>query len=171
SVNYKIHAESKGKSKLKVNLKSKELKQSAVEQSNTGDVVDDSVLDSHYLLRNLSQDIKKNDVNVMNWLATITVTVSTRKEELFKAKQVVRYFKQLNIICRIPTADQLDLFYKMLCGQKLEISDKNWLQSTTQDGVSESLFGVNSDIGNKVGFFIGWVDRFGLHKDLESAKT
>jgi len=171
SVNYKIHAESKGKSKLKVNLKSKELKQSAVEQSNTGDVVDDSVLDSHYLLRNLSQDIKKNDVNVMNWLATITVTGSTRKEALFKAKQVVRYFKQLNIICRIPTADQLDLFYKMLCGQKLEISDKNWLQSTTQDGVSESLFGVNSDIGNKVGFFIGWVDRFGLHKDLESAKT
>lgn len=169
-VDYKIHAQSKSSSKMKVNLKKRELKQSAEEQSKIGDMVDDSVVDSHYLLRNLQQDLKKHDVSVMSWLATISVTGRTRRECLVKAKQVCSYFKQLNIICRIPTADQLSLFYKTLPGEKLEITNRNWLQSTTQDGISESLFGVNSDIGNKIGFFIGWVDRFYKHKDLESAK-
>lgn len=170
SVNYKINVQSKGSTKLKVNLKSNELKQSADEQARVGDMADDSVVDSHYLLRNLTQELKKNDVSVMNWLATISVTGRTRRECLVRAKQVERFFRQLNIICRIPTADQLDLFYRSLPGEKLEVTNRNWLQSTTQDGVAESLFGVNSDIGNKIGFFIGWVDRFNRHKDLETAK-
>src|SRR5699024_9524821 len=169
-VDFKIQSEGKGMSKMKVNLKGKELKESATEQAKIGDIVDDSVLDSHYLMRNLQQELKNHDVSVMNWLATISVTGKTKKESLFRAKQVVRYFKQLNIICRIPTADQLSLFYRTLPGEKLEATNRNWLQSTTQDGLGESLFGVNSEIGNKVGFFIGWVDRFHKHKDLESAK-
>ncbi len=169
-VDFKIQSEGKGKSKMKVNLKGKELKESANEQAQTGDFVDDSVVDSHYLMRNLQQEIKSHDVSVMNWLATIAVTGKTKKECLLRAKQVVRYFKQLNIICRIPTADQLSLFYRTLPGEKLEATNRNWLQSTTQDGLGESLFGVNSEIGNKIGFFIGWVDRFHKHKDLESAK-
>ena len=57
----------------------------------------------------------------------------------------------------------------MLPGEKLDITDKNWIQKTTQDGVAESLFAVNSDIGSKIGFFLGWVDRFQEHTDLESA--
>lgn len=170
SVNYKINVQSKGSTKLKVNLKSNELKQSADEQARVGDMADDSVVDSHYLLRNLTQELKKNDVSVMNWLATISVTGRTRRECLVRAKQVERFFRQLNIICRIPTADQLDLFYRSLPGEKLEVTNRNWLQSTTQDGLAEGLFGVNSDIGNKIGFFIGWVDRFNKHKDLETAK-
>ncbi|WP_369412906.1 ATP-binding protein [Oceanobacillus alkalisoli] len=170
SIDFKIQSEGKGKSKIKVNLKGRELKESANEQAKTGDSVDDSVVDSHYLMRNLQQEIKSHDVSVMNWLATIAVTGKTKKECLSRAKQVVRYFKQLNIICRIPTADQLNLFYRTLPGEKLEATNRNWLQSTTQDGLGESLFGVNSEIGNKIGFFIGWVDRFHKHKDLESAK-
>ncbi len=170
SIDFKIRSEGKGKSKLKVNLKGKELKESANEQAKIGDSVDDSVVDSHFLMRNLQQEIKSHDVSVMNWLATIAVTGKTKKECLLRAKQVVRYFKQLNIICRIPTADQLSLFYRTLPGEKLEATNRNWLQSTTQDGLGESLFGVNSEIGNKIGFFIGWVDRFHKHRDLESAK-
>ncbi|WP_338112822.1 ATP-binding protein [Oceanobacillus polygoni] len=169
-VDIKIQTEGKGKSKVKVNLKGKDLSESAKEQAKTGDTVDDSVVDSHYLMKNLQQEIKSHDVSVMNWLATIAVTGRNRKECLARAKQVVRYFKQLNIVCRIPTADQLSLFYRTLLGEKLELTNRNWLQSTTQNGVAESLIGVNAEIGNKIGFFIGWVDRFHKHKDLETAK-
>lgn len=169
-VDIKIQSEGKGKSKIKVNLKGKDLKESAEEQAKTGDTVDDSVVDSHYLMKNLQQEIKSHDVSVMNWLATIAVTGRNRKECLARAKQVVRYFKQLNIICRIPTADQLSIFYRTLLGEKLELTNRNWLQSTTQNGVAESLIGVNAEIGNKIGFFIGWVDRFHKHRDLETAK-
>ncbi|WP_305047344.1 ATP-binding protein [Geomicrobium sp. JCM 19055] len=28
---------------------------------------------------------------------------------------------------------------------------------------------MNADVGSKVGFFIGWIDRFNKHQDLESA--
>uniref|UniRef100_UPI00403F923F ATP-binding protein n=1 Tax=Oceanobacillus sp. FSL K6-2867 TaxID=2954748 RepID=UPI00403F923F len=169
-IDYKIQAEGKSKTKLKLNLKGKELKESANEQAMTGDSIDSSVVDSHYLIRDLQDKIKSHDVSMMNWIATIAVTGRDKKECLTRAKQVVRYFKQLNIICRVPTADQLSLFYRMLPGEKLEATDRNWLQPTTQNGLGESLFGVNSDIGSKIGFFIGWVDRFNKHKDLESAK-
>lgn len=86
-----------------------------------------------------------------------------------KATIVKRHLKGAGITCRLPVADQLNLFYKMLPGEKLDITDKNWIQKTTQDGVAESLFAVNSDIGSKIGFFLGWVDRFQEHTDLESA--
>lgn len=167
--NIKAQVESKSKSKLKVNVKNNELKQSATEQVMSGDSVDSSVSESHYVIRNLQDEIKKNDINVINWLATVTVTGKTKKECLVKAKQVKRFFKQLDIICRIPSADQLSLFYRMLPGEKIDMTNRNWLQPTTQDGLAENLFAVNSDIGNKIGFFIGWVDRFNEHKSLESA--
>ena len=126
-IDYKIQAEGKSKMKLKLNLKGKELKESANEQAMTGDSIDSSVVDSHYLIRDLQDKVKSHDVSMMNWLATIAVTGKDKKECLTRAKQVVRYFKQLNIICRVPTADQLSLFYRMLPGEKLEATARNWL--------------------------------------------
>ncbi|MCY8555982.1 VirB4-like ATPase ConE [Bacillus haynesii] len=168
-VQMKIQTESKSITKPALNLKRQQLKEEQKEQQSTGDRSDVSTVTSATMIRHLQDEIKKEDVHVMNWLSVIVVHGKTKKECVGKATIVKRHLKGAGITCRLPVADQLNLFYKMLPGEKLDITDKNWIQKTTQDGVAESLFAINSDIGSKIGFFLGWVDRFQEHTDLESA--
>ncbi|MFZ8007311.1 VirB4-like ATPase ConE [Bacillus licheniformis] len=168
-VQMKIQTESKSITKPALNIKRQQLKEEQKEQQSTGDRSDVSTVTSATMVRHLQDEIKKEDVHVMNWLSVIVVHGKTKKECVGKATIVKRHLKGAGITCRLPVADQLNLFYKMLPGEKLDITDKNWIQKTTQDGVAESLFAVNSDIGSKIGFFLGWVDRFQEHTDLESA--
>ncbi|MCY7886931.1 VirB4-like ATPase ConE [Bacillus spizizenii] len=168
-VQMKIQTESKSITKPALNIKRQQLKEEQKEQQSTGDRSDVSTVTSAAMIRHLQDEIKKEDVHVMNWLSVIVVHGKTKKECVGKATIVKRHLKGAGITCRLPVADQLNLFYKMLPGEKLDITDKNWIQKTTQDGVAEGLFAVNSDIGSKIGFFLGWVDRFQEHTDLESA--
>ncbi|MFB4366012.1 VirB4-like ATPase ConE [Bacillus sp. LR_6] len=168
-VQMKIQTESKSITKPALNLKRQQLKEEQKEQQSTGDRSDVSTVTSATMIRHLQDEIKKEDVHVMNWLSVIVVHGKTKKECVGKATIVKRHLKGAGITCRLPVADQLNLFYKMLPGEKLDITDKNWIQKTTQDGVAEGLFAVNSDIGSKIGFFLGWVDRFQEHTDLENA--
>ncbi|MEC1687463.1 VirB4-like ATPase ConE [Bacillus subtilis] len=168
-VQMKIQTESKSITKPALNLKRQQLKEEQKEQQSTGDRSDVSTVTSATMVRHLQDEIKKEDVHVMNWLAVVVVHGKTKKECVGKSKIVKRHLKGAGITCRLPVADQLNLFYKMLPGEKLDITDKNWIQKTTQDGVAEGLFAVNSDIGSKIGFFLGWVDRFREHTDLENA--
>ncbi len=168
-VQMKIQTESKSITKPALNLKRQQLKEEQKEQQSTGDRSDVSTVTSATMVRHLQDEIKKEDVHVMNWLAVVAVHGKTKKECVGKSKIVKRHLKGAGITCRLPVADQLNLFYKMLPGEKLDITDKNWIQKTTQDGVAEGLFAVNSDIGSKIGFFLGWVDRFREHTDLENA--
>ncbi|MCY8057825.1 VirB4-like ATPase ConE [Bacillus spizizenii] len=168
-VQMKIQTESKSITKPALNLKRQQLKEEQKEQQSTGDRSDVSTVTSATMIRHLQDEIKKEDVHVMNWLSVIVVHGKTKKECVGKATIVKRHLKGAGITCRLPVADQLNLFYKMLPGERLDITDKNWIQKTTQDGVAEGLFAVNSDIGSKIGFFLGWVDRFQEHTDLESA--
>ncbi|MBM7634423.1 hypothetical protein JOD17_003529 [Geomicrobium sediminis] len=168
-VEMKVQAEGKSKTKMDLNLKHQQLKESSNEQNKTGDRTDSSVSASQYLVRHLQDEIKKDDVSMMNWLSVIIVHGKDKKQCMHRAKLVTRHMKQAGITCRIPLADQLQLFYKFLPGERLDVTNRNWLQKTTQDGLAEGLFGVNADVGSKVGFFIGWIDRFNKHQDLESA--
>lgn len=168
-VQMKIQTESKSITKPALNIKRQQLKEEQKEQQSTGDRSDVSTVTSATMVRHLQDEIKKEDVHVMNWLAVVVVHGKTKKECVGKSKIVKRHLKGAGITCRLPVADQLNLFYKMLPGEKLDITDKNWIQKTTQDGVAEGLFAVNSDIGSKIGFFLGWVDRFREHTDLENA--
>ncbi|MEH7628214.1 VirB4-like ATPase ConE [Bacillus subtilis] len=168
-VQMKIQTESKSITKPALNLKKQQLKEEQKEQQSIGDRSDVSTVTSATMVRHLQDEIKKEEVHLMNWLSVIVVHGKTKKECVGKATIVKRHLKGAGITCRLPVADQLNLFYKMLPGEKLDITDKNWIQKTTQDGVAEGLFAVNSDIGSKIGFFLGWVDRFQEHTDLESA--
>ncbi|MCY9233186.1 VirB4-like ATPase ConE [Bacillus spizizenii] len=168
-VQMKIQTESKSITKPALNLKKQQLKEEQKEQQSTGDRSDVSTVTSATMVRHLQDEIKKEEVHLMNWLSVIVVHGKTKKECVGKATIVKRHLKGAGITCRLPVADQLNLFYKMLPGEKIDITDKNWIQKTTQDGVAEGLFAVNSDIGSKIGFFLGWVDRFQEHTDLESA--
>lgn len=168
-VQMKVQTESKSITKPSLNIKKQQLKEEQREQQSTGDRSDVSTVTSATLVRHLQDEIKKEEVYVMNWLAVIVVHGDTKKECVRKATIVRRHLKGAGMTCRLPVADQLNLFYKMLPGEKLDITDKNWIQKTTQDGLAECLFAINSDIGSKIGFFLGWVDRFTEHTDLESA--
>ncbi|WP_157763287.1 ATP-binding protein [Bacillus atrophaeus] len=168
-VQIKAQTESKSITKPALNIKKQQLKEEQREQHSTGDRSDVSTVTSATMVRHLQDEIKKEEVYLMNWLAVIVVHGETKKECVRKATIVKRHLKGAGITCRLPVADQLNLFYKMLPGEKLDITDKNWVQKTTQDGMAECLFAVNSDIGSKIGFFLGWVDRFMEHTDLESA--
>ncbi|ATH94148.1 hypothetical protein ACH95_01665 [Bacillus glycinifermentans] len=168
-VQMKVQAESKSITKPALNIKRQQLKEEQLEQQSTGDRSDVSTVTSATLVRHLQDEIKKEEVYLMNWLAVIVVHGDTKKECVRKATIVRRHLKGAGITCRLPVADQLNLFYKMLPGEKLDITDKNWIQKTTQDGLAECLFAINSDIGSKIGFFLGWIDRFMEHTDLENA--
>ncbi|MEM1494103.1 ATP-binding protein [Bacillus velezensis] len=168
-VQIKAQTESKSITKPALNIKKQQLKEEQREQHSTGDRSDVSTVTSATMVRHLQDEIKKEEVYLMNWLAVIVVHGKDKKDCTQKATIVRRHLKGTGITCRLPVADQLKLFYKMLPGEKLDMTDKNWIQKTTQDGLAEGLFAVNSDIGSKIGFFIGWVDRFLKHTDLENA--
>ncbi|MCY8543975.1 ATP-binding protein [Bacillus paralicheniformis] len=168
-VQMKVQTESKSITKPALNIKKQQLKEEQFEQQSTGDRSDVSTVTSATLVRHLQDEIKKEEVHLMNWLAVIVVHGKTKKECVRKATIVRRHLKGAGITCRLPVADQINLFYKMLPGEKIDITDKNWIQKTTQDGIAECLFAINSNIGSKIGFFLGWVDRFIEHTDLESA--
>ncbi|RUS03297.1 hypothetical protein EFW58_03745 [Bacillus velezensis] len=168
-VQIKAQIESKSITKPALNIKKQQLKEEQREQHSTGDRSDVSTVTSATMVRHLQDEIKKEEVYLMNWLAVIVVHGKDKKDCTQKATIVRRHLKGAGITCRLPVADQLKLFYKMLPGERLDMTDKNWIQKTTQDGLAEGLFAVNSDIGSKIGFFIGWVDRFLKHTDLENA--
>ncbi len=168
-IEMKVQVESKSKTKMDLNLKKQQLKESTLEQNRVGDQEDSSVSASAYLVRHLQNEIKKDDVDMLNWLAVIVVQGDTKKECKNRAKLVTRHMKSAGITCRIPVADQLPLFYKFLPGERLDVTNRNWLQKTTQDGLAEGLFGVSADVGSKIGFFIGWIDPFVKHADLQGA--
>ncbi|MGG1713507.1 ATP-binding protein [Bacillus amyloliquefaciens] len=168
-VQIKAQTESKSITKPALNIKKQQLKEEQREQHSTGDRSDVSTVTSATMVRHLQDEIKKEEVYLMNWLAVIVVHGKDKKDCTRKATIVRRHLKGAGITCRLPVADQLNLFYKMLPGEKLDMTDKNWIQKTTQDGLAEGLFAVNSDIGSKIGFFLAWVDRFIEHTDLESA--
>ncbi|MBC1358285.1 ATP-binding protein [Listeria booriae] len=168
-VNMKVHAESKSVTKASLGMKKTQLRETEKEQNLSGDHADKSVVRSEQMIRGLQEDIKEDNINMMNWLATIVITGESKRECQRKANIVRRHLKGAGIKCQVPAADQLYLFYKMLPGAVLEATDKNWIQKTIQDGLGECCFGVNAEVGSKIGFHIGWIDRFNEHTDLESA--
>ncbi|WP_019744002.1 ATP-binding protein [Bacillus altitudinis] len=168
-VDIKAKVEGKGMTKAALNIKHQQLKEEQNEKHSIGDESDQSTMTSAFLVRDLQNKIKKEEVSLINWLAVVVVDGRSKKECTEKARLVVRHLKGAGIKCRIPIADQLSLFYKMLPAQKLDLMDKNWIQKTTQNGLAECLLGVDSFVGSKIGFFLGWGDRFDKHTDLESA--
>ncbi|MGG1962636.1 ATP-binding protein [Bacillus pumilus] len=168
-VDIKAKVEGKGMTKAALNIKHQQLKEEQNEKHSLGDESDQSTMTSTFLVKDLQNKIKKEEVSLINWLAVVVVDGRSKKECTEKARVVVRHLKGAGIKCRIPIADQLSLFYKMLPAQKLDLMDKNWIQKTTQNGLAECLLGVDSFVGSKIGFFLGWGDRFDKHTDLESA--
>src|SRR6478609_9632549 len=92
-VQMKIQAEGKSKTKMDLNMKNQQLKETSNEQNQVGEETDSSVSTSSYLVKHLRDEIKNDDVNMMNWLSVIVVTGETKKECKNRAKLVIRHMK------------------------------------------------------------------------------
>lgn len=165
----KASAESRSQTRMKAEIMKKQLKETSNERNNVGDQAEMSTIESSGMINNLLEETKNESVALFNWLAVIAVYGRTDKEAKTKARSVKGMLHDRGIKTTIPLSDQLSVFYKMLPGQKLDVIGSNWLQKTTQDGLAENAFGVSNQIGNNVGFHIGWIDSYSVNPNLETA--
>ncbi|MGV7002510.1 ATP-binding protein [Priestia megaterium] len=129
---------------------------------------DDSVEINRRLLNRLQNGLRNEGVCYLKWMASFIITGATKDECRSRANAVIRSLKSAEIHCVKPMADQLQLFYKFLPGQPLGI-ERNWVQETGHNGFAENLFAVGNQLGSKIGFYIGRVDRTQDKTNLETA--
>ncbi|MBC1506315.1 hypothetical protein HCJ58_04910 [Listeria sp. FSL L7-1509] len=165
----KATIESKGTTKSGIGFKDTQINEKITEQAETKRYVDSDVVEASEMTQYLQESLKNEATYLWNWIATIIVTGGTKKEALMNAKLAQNYMKDLGVSCKIPVADQLQLFYRNLPGKELEYLNKDWQQKTLRDGLAETLFGATADLGNKIGWHIGWIDRNIYNLDIKTA--
>lgn len=158
-VSLKASLESKGMTKSNLGFKETQVEEKIEEQAHSSTYVDSDVVEAGEMMQVLKESLKVEDLYLWNWLATLIVTGKTAKESMERARITQRFFKSMGVRCKIPIADQLNLFYRNLMGQDLELLNKDWQQKSLRDGLAELLFATKAEVGNKVGFHIGWIDR------------
>ncbi|EAG9434179.1 hypothetical protein DB724_14095 [Listeria monocytogenes] len=168
-VNIKAQIERKSQTKTSLTFKKQATKDSANEQYRAGDEVEESTELAYTMVRHLQNELKREETCLFNWLASVVVTGETPEECQERALLVKRHLQSEEIKARVPVADQLNLFYKYLEGEKLGMTDLSWMQKTLQDGISELAFGLTEELGSKVGWLIGYIDRYDEHLSRENA--
>lgn len=143
----------------KVNMVKQRFRETDNDRWEAGDDEDDQIANGKYMLNRLKNQLTNGKANYMKWVATFVVHGRTKKECKYRADEVKRFMKGVDIHCVRPIADQLQLFYKFLHGQPLEF-ERNWVQQTTHSTFAENLFAVSNQLGSKVGFYIGRVDKY-----------
>ncbi len=168
-VTVKAQREKKATTKASMSFKKQAIKDDINAQYRAGDMIEDDAEISAIMVKDLQEKLKKEEKFIFNWLAVAIVTGRTKDEAHERALLVRRFLKAEETTARIPRADQLYLFYKMLHGEKMEYLDKDWIQKTLQCGLAELCFGMGQELGTNVGWYIGMVDRFGEHLSREDA--
>ncbi|MEM4997437.1 ATP-binding protein [Priestia sp. SB1] len=128
------------------------------EMAQAGADEDDALSTNRFMLNRLQNGLRNEGIVYLKWIAAFVVTGQTKEECRSRANAVIRSLKSAEIYCVRPMADQLQLFYKFLHGQPLML-EKNWVQETGHAGFAENLFAVGNQLGSKIGFYMGRVDR------------
>ncbi|EUJ48666.1 ATP-binding protein [Listeria fleischmannii] len=168
-VSIKATIEGKSVTKPALGFKDTQIEEKMQEQMETKRFVDSDIDEASQMIQTLQESLKQEENCLWNWVATIVVTGKTKKEALANARDAQKYMKDLGISCKIPVADQLQLFYRNLPAKGLEFINKDWQQKTLRDGLAETLFGATAELGNKIGWHIGWIDRNIYNLDKNSA--
>lgn len=168
-VSTKATIESKGVTKSALGFKDTQIEEKIQEQMETKRFVDSDVDEASQMIQTLQESLKQEENYLWNWVATIVVTGKSKKEALANAREAQKYMKDIGISCKIPVADQLQLFYRNLPAKELEFFNKDWQQKTLRDGLAETLFGATAELGNKIGWHIGWIDRNTYNLDKKAA--
>lgn len=143
----------------KINFVKQRFKETDKDRYEAGDDADDKLDSGLYVLNRVRNQISNDAAHFMKWVAVIVVHGKTKAECKERATQVYEHMKRASIECVRPVADQLQLFYKFLHGQPLEL-ERNWVQWTTHLAFTENLFAVSSQLGTKTGFYLGRVDKY-----------
>ncbi|HBN5100597.1 TPA: ATP-binding protein [Listeria innocua] len=153
--------------KRKAKLTKTRFKSVQKEQRQVGEKSKDKIKKGYYALERLENNLE-DDVPFVNWMASFVVYGKTKKQCKERANAIIRVMKRQRIQCVRPLADQLQLFYKFLHGKPLEF-EKSWVQKTTAEGLAEVAYGINTRLGNNVGFYIERVDNLKKASTHESA--
>ncbi|MBN3024539.1 ATP-binding protein [Enterococcus faecalis] len=111
---------------------------------------------------NLAKNMKKSEmiledleeeITIFEWLGCFVVYGDTAKQCLERARALRKYFRKLDVRVEIVVSDQIQLFYTLLQGEGK--GSKYWKQTTNSYALSEFLFGITNEIGNRTGYPIG----------------
>lgn len=111
---------------------------------------------------NLAKNLKKSEMieedleeelTIFEWLGCFVVYGKTAKECLQRSRALRKYYRKLDIRVEAPLSDQIELFHTLLPGESK--GTNYWKQTTNSYGLSEFLFGITNELGNRTGFPIG----------------
>ncbi|GAK30751.1 hypothetical protein WOSG25_050230 [Weissella oryzae SG25] len=107
------------------------------------------------LLKSMQNGMER-DREYFSWLGVFVVYGSTIKEVLKNAKALKAHMTRRHVTLSSASAQQIDLFYRMLPSYSLE-GETRWLQYSSHEGLGENLFGISHQLGNNTGYVIGRV--------------
>ncbi|MCU7557638.1 ATP-binding protein [Macrococcus capreoli] len=137
------------------------------ERLSVEDNVTDDALENKFVFDEIESEIKGKGV-FLEWSYCFVIKGSSYKDVKRKAKRLIERFEQVEIYCVSPLADQLQLFYLNLHGNKLNIN-RYWMQISNTVAFGENLFGVSQNLGTKTGFYIGRIDKYMRSLSLEDS--
>lgn len=131
------------------------IKNAVSEDMEAGDSANQSQLEDFYLLNDLRSRIQARE-QVLHYMHVLIVTGESPEILRMKLEMIQGILEDVSVLKA--SADQIYLFYKMMYGETLEFSDRNFVQKVTLEGFCENLFFVSHKVGSDVGFYIGKVD-------------
>lgn len=149
--------------KSKASGKNRKFKVNTKEAVQDGDQVGKELLDNRVYLQFLQDDLDQ-DVPILRWLGCFVVYGKTVAECRKNGDKLKQQLGVRHISIYRPAPNQLELFYKLLQGNKLG-DYRYWQQYCNAHGLSEMLFAVNNLIGNNSGWYVGRVDDSRTSKD------
>lgn len=149
--------------KSKASGKNRKFKVNTKEAVQDGDQVGKELLDNRVYLQLLQDDLDQ-EIPILRWLGCFVVYGKTLIECRKNGDRLKQQLGVRHISIYRPAPNQLELFYKMLQGNKLG-DYRYWQQYSNANGLSEMLFAVNNLIGNNSGWYVGRVDDSRSSKD------
>ena len=117
-----------------------------------------------FLLKNLQNGIEKEN-EYFKWLGVFVVYGSSVKEVQKNARILQNNLRRRKIKLSSASAQQIDLFYRLLPNYSLE-GETRWLQYSSHQGLAENLYGISHQLGNSTGYVIGRVSNLSHSQNI-----
>ncbi|MFT9457467.1 MAG: ATP-binding protein [Liquorilactobacillus hordei] len=117
---------------------------------------DSIILQGKPLLNDLRNDIENKKTPFYKWLGVFVVSGKDKTQCQNRCNALKSYMANYHVELTRPLADQINLFYTLLNGNSIQF-ERYWLQYTKDSGIAELLFGLTSNLGSNIGFYLGRV--------------
>ncbi|WP_244919086.1 ATP-binding protein [Weissella viridescens] len=110
---------------------------------------------ARFLLNQMRNGLDRGN-EYFRWLGVFVIYADDLDELRKRVASFRKTMAQRKVELSQASAQQVDLFYRLLPGYSLE-GEQRWLQYSSQDGLAQNLFGISHQLGNHTGFVIGRV--------------